>query len=83
MAKKFKYYEVTCTSMQVFKAYIKAPASIDFEQICLEARDIDGGAFVLQNEDWEYGETREIFEDSKMLDEPIEYIEEDFQEEEG
>jgi hypothetical protein len=79
MAKEFKYYEVTCTSMQVFKAYIKAPASIDFEQICLEARDIDGGAFVLQNEDWEYDETREIFKDSKMIDEPIEYTEEDFE----
>ena len=80
MTKEFKYYEVTCTSMQVFKAYIKAPASIDFEQICLESRDIDGGAFVLQNEDWQYAETIEIDEDSeKMLDEPIEYTEEDFQ----
>ncbi len=74
----FNYYEVTCTSMQVLKAYMKVPASIDFEQVCLEARQIDGGHFVLKNEDWEYDETREIFKDSKMLDEPIEYIEEDF-----
>ena len=75
----FKYYEVTATSMQVFKTYIKVPASIDYEEICLKAREIDGGYFVLQDEDWEYGETREIFEDSKMLDEPREYTEEDFE----
>ena len=78
MTKDFKYYEVTATSMQVFKTYIKVPASIEYEEVCLKAREIDGGHFVIQDEDWEYGETREIFEDSKMLDEPREYTEEEF-----
>lgn len=74
----FKYYEVTATSMQVFKTYIKAPAEIDFEEVCLKAREIDGGYFVLKSEDWEYEETKEIFEDSKMINEPREYTKEDF-----
>ena len=74
----YKYYEIKATSMQVFKAYLKVPAEIDSEKVCLKAREIDGGYFVLQDEDWEYGETREISEDSKMLDEPREYIKEDF-----
>jgi hypothetical protein len=74
----YKYYEVIATSMQVFKTYIKVPAEIDFEEVCLKAREIDGGHFILQNEDWQYDETREIFEDSKMIDEPIEYTKEDF-----
>lgn len=75
----FKYYEVTATSMQVFKTYLKVPASIDYEEVCLKAREIDGGYFVIQDEDWEYSETREISEDSKMLDEPREYTKEDFE----
>ncbi len=57
---------------------MKVPASIDFEEVCLKAREIDGGHFVLQDTDWQYDETREISEDSKMLDEPREYIEGDF-----
>ena len=76
----FKYYEVTATSMQTFKAYMKIPASIDFEEVCLKAREIDGGNFVLQDADWQYDETTEISEDSKMLDEPREYTKEDFAE---
>ena len=75
----FKYYEVTATSMQVFKTYIKVPASIEYEEVCLKAREIDGGHFVLQNEDWQYDETREISKDCKMLDEPRDYTEEDFE----
>ena len=74
----YKYYEVTCTSMEILKAYMKVPASIDFEEVCLKAREIDGGHFVLQDTDWQYDETREISEDSKMLDVPREYIEGDF-----
>jgi len=74
----YKYYEVTATSMQVFKAYIKVPAEIDFEEVCLKAREIDGGHFVLESEDWEYDETREILKSSK-IDEAIEYTKEDFQ----
>ena len=74
----YKYYEVTCTSMEILKAYMKVPASIGFEEVCLKAREIDGGQFVLQDADWQYDETREISEDSEMLDEPREYIEGDF-----
>ena len=76
----FKYYEVTATSMQTLKVYMKVPASIGFEEVCLKAREIDGGNFVLQDADWQYDETTEISEDSKMLDEPREYTEEDFAE---
>ena len=75
----FKYYEVTATSMQVFKAYLKVPASIEYEEVWLKAREIDGGHFVLHGEDWEYDEILEISEDSKMLDEPREYTKEDFE----
>ena len=75
-----KYYEVTATSMQTLKVYMKVPASIGFEEVCLKAREIDGGNFVLQDADWQYDETTEISEDSKMLDEPREYTKEDFAE---
>ena len=76
----FKYYEVTATSMQTLKAYMKVPASIEYEEVCLKAREIDGGNFVLQDADWQYDETKEISENTKMLDEPREYTEEDFAE---
>ena len=66
--------------MQTLKVYMKVPASIGFEEVCLKAREIDGGNFVLQDADWQYDETTEISEDSKMLDEPREYTEEDFAE---
>ena len=75
----FKYYEVKATSMQTLKTYIKVPASVDFEEVCLKAREIDGGHFVLQDADWQYDETTEISKDCKMLDEPREYTEEDFE----
>ena len=76
----FKYYEVPATSMQTLKVYLIVPASIGFEEVCLKARELDGGNFVLQDADWQYDETTEISEDSKMLDEPREYTKEDFAE---
>ena len=76
----FKYYEVRCTSLEILKVWMKVPASIDEEDVYLKAREIDGGNFISVGNDWEYSDTIEIDEDSeRMLDEPIEYSLEDFE----
>ena len=77
--KKFKYYEATVTSRQILKVWMKVPASIDEEDVYLKAREIDGGNFVLDDQDWQFDDVIEIDEESdKMKDEPIEYTEEEF-----
>ena len=78
----FKYYEVTATSMEVLKCWIKVPASIDEDEVWEKAREIDGGNFISVDQDWQFDDVVEIDEESeKMQDEPIEYTEEDFKDE--
>ena len=79
MTKDFKYYQVTATSMEVLKCWIKVPASVEYDEVWRKAREIDGGNFVLDNQDWQFDDVVEIDEESdKMKDEPIEYTEEEF-----
>ena len=79
MTKAFKYYEVTATSMEVLKCWIKVPASKDEDEVWEKAREIDGGNFISVDQDWQFDDVVEIDEESeKMQDEPIEYTEEEF-----
>ena len=80
----FKYYEVTVTSMETLKAWMKVPASIDEEKIWLRAREIDGASYVSDSEgDWQLDEVLEIDSDSENMNEPIEYTMKDFKLDEG
>ena len=82
MTKAFKYYEVTATSMEVLKCWMKVPASVEYDEVWRKAREIDGGNFVLDDQDWQFDDVIEIDEESdKMKDEPIEYTEEEFEDE--
>ena len=77
--KDFKYYEVTATSMEVLKCWIRVPASKDEDEVWEKAREIDGGNFLSCSQDWQLDDVVQIDEDSeKMYDEPIEYTTEDF-----
>ena len=77
--KKFKYYEATVTSRQILKVWMKVPAQIDEDDVWIEAREIDVNCYVPTEEDWDLDEVVEIDVNSeKMLEKPIEYIEEDF-----
>ena len=77
--KKFKYYEATVTSRQILKVWMKVPAQIDEDDVWIEAREIDVNCYVPTEEDWDLDEVVEIDVNiEKMLEKPIEYIEEDF-----
>ena len=66
----FKYYEVTATSMEVLKCWIKVPTSIDEDEVWEKAREIDGGNFISVDQDWQFDDVVEIDEESeKMQDE--------------
>ena len=79
MPKKFKYYHVTATSMDVLEVYMKVPASINKEDVYREARGIDGGGYVSNGGDWQFDEVVEVDEKIEKLPENfIEYTMEDF-----
>ena len=80
MSKKFKYYHVTATSMDVLEVYMKVPASINEDAVYTEAREIDGGCYVSNGGDWQFDEVVEVDEKiEKLTENVIEYTMEDFE----
>ena len=80
MTKDFKYYQVTATSMEVLKCWIKVPASVEYDEVWRKAREIDGGCYVSNGGDWQFDGVVEVDEKIEKLPENfIEYTMEDFE----